>query len=54
MKPGSVIVDLTVEAGGNCEVTVVRQRTVTSNGVTVLGDTVQSNNIVKLMGELGH
>ena len=36
MKPGSVIVDLAAEAGGNCEVTVPGQLT-TYNDVTVIG-----------------
>ena len=36
MAPGSVIVDLAAERGGNCEVTQAGQRIV-HNGVTVLG-----------------
>ena len=36
MKPGSVIVDLAAERGGNCELTEA-DRTVDSNGVTILG-----------------
>ncbi|KAL2361864.1 hypothetical protein RJZ56_005243 [Blastomyces dermatitidis] len=36
MKPGSVIVDLAAEAGGNCELTVPGQLTV-ENGVTIIG-----------------
>ena len=36
MAPGSVIVDLAAERGGNCEVTQAGQRVV-HNGVTVLG-----------------
>jgi len=36
MKPGSVIVDLAGEAGGNCELTVAGQL-VTHNGVTIIG-----------------
>ena len=36
MKPGSVIVDLAAEAGGNCEVTRAGER-VEVNGVVVLG-----------------
>lgn len=36
MKPGSVIVDLAAETGGNCEVTVPGQ-TIEHNGVTVAG-----------------
>lgn len=35
MKPGSVIVDLAAEAGGNCEATVPGQL-VNYNGVTVI------------------
>jgi NAD(P) transhydrogenase subunit alpha len=37
MRPGSVIVDLAAEAGGNCAATVPGERIVTPNGVTVLG-----------------
>ncbi len=37
MKPGSVIVDLAAEAGGNCAGTVPGSRIVTPNGVTILG-----------------
>src|SRR6195952_3390144 len=37
MKPGSVIVDLAAEAGGNCAATVPGERIVTANGVIVLG-----------------
>jgi NAD(P) transhydrogenase len=36
MKPGSVIVDLAAEAGGNCERTVPGQLTV-HKGVTIIG-----------------
>jgi NAD(P) transhydrogenase subunit alpha len=38
MKPGSVIVDLAAERGGNCELTRADE-TVTHNGVTILGPT---------------
>ncbi len=38
MAPGSVIVDLAAERGGNCELTVADQRVVTQ-GVTILGPT---------------
>jgi NAD(P) transhydrogenase subunit alpha len=38
MKPGSVIVDLAAERGGNCELTKPDQ-TVTHNGVAILGPT---------------
>ena len=37
MKPGSVIVDLAAEAGGNCEATLTGELRVTDNGVKILG-----------------
>ncbi len=39
MKPGSVIVDLAAERGGNCDLTVPDQKIVTDNGVTIVGYT---------------
>jgi H+-translocating NAD(P) transhydrogenase subunit alpha len=39
MKPGSVIVDLAAERGGNCDLTVMDQKIVSANGVTVVGYT---------------
>jgi NAD(P) transhydrogenase len=60
MKPGSVIVDLAAEAGGNCEATVPGQLA-NYNGVTVIGytdfpsrlptqaSTLYSNNITKFL-----
>ncbi|MDX5435008.1 MAG: Re/Si-specific NAD(P)(+) transhydrogenase subunit alpha [Halomonas sp.] len=39
MKPGSVIVDLAAEKGGNCDLTVPNERVVTDNGVVVVGYT---------------
>lgn len=39
MKPGSVIIDLAAERGGNCELTVPDQRIVSDNGVIVIGYT---------------
>lgn len=60
MKPGSVIVDLAAEAGGNCEVTVPGELT-QYQGVTVIGytdlpsrlptqaSTLYSNNITKFL-----
>ncbi|KAF9885398.1 hypothetical protein FE257_012920 [Aspergillus nanangensis] len=60
MKPGSVIVDLAAEAGGNCEATVPGQST-TYKDVTVIGytdfpsrlptqsSTLYSNNITKYL-----
>ena len=38
MAPGSVIVDLAAERGGNCELTKPDE-TVVENGVTILGPT---------------
>ncbi|KAL4995382.1 NAD(P) transhydrogenase beta subunit-domain-containing protein [Aspergillus recurvatus] len=60
MKPGSVIVDLAAEAGGNCEATIPGQLT-TFNDVTIIGytdfpsrlptqsSTLYSNNIAKYL-----
>lgn len=60
MKPGSVVVDLAAEAGGNCEITVPGQLT-HHKGVTVIGytdlpsrlatqaSTLFSNNITKYL-----
>ncbi len=39
MKPGSVIVDLAAERGGNCKLTVMDEKIVTENGVTIIGYT---------------
>ncbi|GHB29854.1 Re/Si-specific NAD(P)(+) transhydrogenase subunit alpha [Salinicola rhizosphaerae] len=39
MKPGSVIVDLAAEKGGNCDLTVPDERIVSDNGVIVVGYT---------------
>ena len=39
MKPGSVVVDLAAEQGGNCDLTVPDQSIVSANGVTVIGYT---------------
>ncbi|MEM7461946.1 MAG: Re/Si-specific NAD(P)(+) transhydrogenase subunit alpha [Pseudomonadota bacterium] len=39
MKPGSVIVDLAAERGGNCELTVMDKKIVTDSGVTIVGYT---------------
>ena len=60
MKPGSVVVDLAAEAGGNCEITVPGQL-ITHKGVTVIGytdlpsrlatqaSTLYSNNITRFL-----
>jgi NAD(P) transhydrogenase subunit alpha len=39
MKPGSVIVDIAADAGGNCALTKPGEMTVTANGVKILGYT---------------
>ena len=39
MKPGSVIVDLAAERGGNCDLTVPGEKITTENGVTIVGYT---------------
>ena len=39
MKPGSVIVDLAAERGGNCSLTRADERIVTDNDVTIIGYT---------------
>jgi H+-translocating NAD(P) transhydrogenase subunit alpha len=64
MKPGSVIVDLAAERGGNCDLTVPDQKIVTDNGVTIVGytdfpsrmaaqsSTLYSNNIRHMLADL--
>ncbi|MBT8459460.1 MAG: Re/Si-specific NAD(P)(+) transhydrogenase subunit alpha [Boseongicola sp.] len=64
MKPGSVIVDLAAERGGNCELTVADEKIVTDNDVTIVGYTdfpsrmaaqsslLYSNNIRHMMTDL--
>ena len=39
MKPGSVVVDLAAERGGNCDLTVADEKVVSKNGVTIIGYT---------------
>ena len=39
MAPGSVIVDLAAERGGNCDLTKSNQTIVSKNGITILGPT---------------
>jgi NAD(P) transhydrogenase subunit alpha len=63
MQPGSVIVDLAAERGGNCELTVPGQ-TIVHHGVTIIGQlnlaatvpyhasTMYANNLVKLIALL--
>ena len=64
MKPGSVIVDLAAEKGGNCDLTVMDEKIISENGVTVIGytdfpsrmatqaSTLYSNNIRHMMDDL--
>ncbi len=64
MKPGSVVVDLAAERGGNCDLTLADEKVVTENGVTVVGYTdfpsrmatqasnLYSNNIRHMMDDL--
>ncbi|WP_371154711.1 Re/Si-specific NAD(P)(+) transhydrogenase subunit alpha [Jannaschia sp. 2305UL9-9] len=64
MKPGSVIVDLAAERGGNCELTKPDEKVVTDNGVTIIGytdfpsrmatqsSTLYGNNIRHMMADL--
>ena len=64
MKPGSVIIDLAAEKGGNCKLTVMDERIVTDNGVVIIGytdypsrmatqaSTLYSTNIRHLMADL--
>jgi len=63
MKPGSVIVDMAAEQGGNCELTEP-DRAVVKHGVTIIGytdlasrlarqaSTLYSNNLLRLTEEL--
>ncbi|WP_223475943.1 Re/Si-specific NAD(P)(+) transhydrogenase subunit alpha [Oricola indica] len=39
MKPGSVVIDLAAERGGNCDLTVADEKVVSENGVTIVGYT---------------
>ena len=39
MKPGSVIIDLAAEKGGNCKLTVANEKVITENGVIIIGYT---------------
>ncbi|MGR3289619.1 MAG: Re/Si-specific NAD(P)(+) transhydrogenase subunit alpha [Paracoccaceae bacterium] len=64
MKPGSVIIDLAAERGGNCELTVMDEKIVTKNGVTIVGytdfpsrmaaqaSTLYSNNVRHMLADL--
>jgi len=64
MKRGSVIVDLAAEKGGNCKLTVMDEKIVSKNGVTIIGytdfpsrmatqaSTLYGNNIGHMMADL--
>jgi NAD(P) transhydrogenase subunit alpha len=52
MKPGSVIVDLAAEQGGNCDLTVPGERTVTENGVVVIGYTDMASRMAAQSSQL--
>lgn len=64
MKPGSVIIDLAAERGGNCDLTVADQKVVSDNGVIIVGytdfpsrmaaqaSTLYSTNIRHMMTDL--
>jgi NAD(P) transhydrogenase subunit alpha len=39
MKPGSVVIDLAAERGGNCDLTQTDQKIISENGVTIVGYT---------------
>ncbi|HUQ02537.1 MAG TPA: Re/Si-specific NAD(P)(+) transhydrogenase subunit alpha [Kofleriaceae bacterium] len=52
MKPGSVVVDMAAEQGGNCEATQPGKEIVTPNGVTVLGFTDFPSRMANVSSEL--
>ncbi len=64
MKPGSVVIDLAAERGGNCDLTVMDEKIETKNGVTIVGytdfpsrmatqsSTLYANNIRHMMDDL--
>jgi NAD(P) transhydrogenase subunit alpha len=64
MKPGSVIIDLAAERGGNCELTEKDRKIVTEGGVTIVGytdfpsrmaaqsSTLYGNNIRHMISDL--
>ncbi len=64
MKPGSVVVDLAAERGGNCDLTVMDQKILSENGVTIVGytdfpsrmaaqaSTLYANNIRHMLTDL--
>jgi NAD(P) transhydrogenase subunit alpha len=64
MRPGSVIVDLAAERGGNCDLTVADEKIVSPNGVTIVGytdfpsrmaaqaSTLYANNVRHMLADL--
>ncbi|SMH52989.1 Re/Si-specific NAD(P)(+) transhydrogenase subunit alpha [Maritimibacter sp. HL-12] len=64
MKPGSVVIDLAAEQGGNCDYTVKDEKIVTPGGVTVIGytdftsrmatqaSTLYANNVRHMLSDL--
>ncbi len=64
MKPGSVIVDLAAERGGNCDLTVADKKIESNNGVTIVGytdfpsqmatqsSTLYANNVRHMLDDL--
>ena len=52
MKPGSIIVDLAAEKGGNCDLTKVDKKVITKNGVTIIGYTDFPSRMAKQSSSL--
>ena len=52
MKPGSVIVDMAAANGGNCELTVPGEITVTDNGVSIIGYTALAGRLPAQVSQL--
>jgi NAD(P) transhydrogenase subunit alpha len=52
MHPGSVIVDMAAANGGNCDLTVADDRTVTDHGVTILGYTDLASRLAAQTSQL--
>ena len=52
MPPGSVIVDLAAERGGNCDLTEMDKKVETPNGVTIIGYTDFPSRMAKQSSEL--
>jgi len=52
MRPGSVVVDLAAEQGGNCELTQPGKVVVSSNGVTIVGHTDLASRLASVASQL--